>query len=407
MAGKHIVTIEGLNDRDHHALNPIQEAIVAEGASQCGCCTPGIVVALTGFFLAPRATNAPFDERQAIAAVGGNICRCTGYQSIKRAIMRLCRQFSRPDASDSDTHIHRLVDRKILLPYFLDIPHRLRKLPHPRGDAPSKPSPETIIVGGGTNLWVAEPGELYQADLIYLSRQRDLKGIRVEKDRCYMGAMTTFQEIEDSPVMQGLFPRIREYFQRMASPSIRGRGTVGGNIVNASPRGDLSVFFLALGTRVLLNNGENRRELALEDFFTGHEQLEDQDEILEGIHFSLPPQEAFFHFEKVSRRAHFDAACVNSAIQMTVDDGVIRQIRLSAGGVAPIPLYLSDTTDYLTDREITPGSIREAGSIAQAEISPTGDARGSADYKRLLLRQLIYAHFITLFPERVTLEALR
>nr|VFK29208.1 MAG: xanthine dehydrogenase small subunit [Candidatus Kentron sp. MB] len=399
--GKHVVTIEGLN-QDQGELTPIQQAIVAEGATQCGYCTPGIILALTGFFLG----HSHFDKQKAIAAVSGNLCRCTGYQSIKRAINWLCGAFS-PSDSHGGTHMDWLVDQKILPDYFLQIPRRLRELPTPR-NVPLEISSENIIVGGGTDLWVRKPDQLTHADLIYLSRRKELKGIRIEKGYCHIGAATTFEELKESSIMQDLFPKIREYFSLIASEPIRCRATVGGNIVNASPIGDITIFLLALDTSITLNAGQNQRKLALKDFFKSYKKLDKQDtELMEEISFPLPTRNTHFNFEKVSKSTHLDIASVNSAIQITMDNGIIRQIHLSAGGIASTPFYLSNTTHYLIGKEINPDSVREAGSIAQSETSPISDVRGSADYKRLLLRQLIYAHFITLFPDRITFKALR
>ncbi len=106
--GKHIVTIEGLNNQE---LNPIQQAIVNEGATQCGYCTPGIIISLTGFFLSKKN----FETQKAISSLDGNICRCTGYQSIKRAANQLCQKFTRSDVSQ----IQWLVNEQILPNYFL------------------------------------------------------------------------------------------------------------------------------------------------------------------------------------------------------------------------------------------------------------------------------------------------
>jgi len=111
-------------------------------------------------------------------------------------------------------------------------------------------------------------------------------------------------------------------------------------------------------------------------------------------------RKALFNFEKISRRTHLDIASVNSAMQLIMEDDTIKQIHLSAGGVSPIPLYLENTVNYLKGKKIRSNYIREAASIAQSEISPISDIRGSAEYKSLLLRQLIFAHFMTIFPKR-------
>jgi xanthine dehydrogenase small subunit len=395
--GKHIVTIEGLNTQKPHDLNPIQQAIAEEGATQCGFCTPGIIISLTSFF----CNQSDFDENQAIAALDGNICRCTGYQAIKRAAGKLCKKLKKTALSDTQKDpLNRLVKAQIFPSYFLKIPRQLQKLSVIHKKPSVQNSSKAIIVAGGTDLWVQKTTELYNANLMTLSHKKDLKGIRIEQNRCYIGAATSINEMKKSPVLKKNFPKIGDYFKLIASTPIRNRATIGGNIVNASPVGDLIIFFLALDTSIILDNHQNQRELALKDFFKDYKQLDKNDnELVKGISFPLPVQNSFFNFEKVSKRTHLDIASVNSAIQIVTDNSIIQQVHLSAGGVAPIPLYLSKVVNCLKGKKIQISSVRKAASAAQSEISPVSDVRGSADYKRLLLRQLIYAHFITLFPE--------
>jgi len=183
---------------------------------------------------------------------------------------------------------------------------------------------------------------------------------------------------------------------------------VGGNIVNASPIGDLTIFLLALDATITLFNGHQRRRLPLKSFFKGYKLLEKkEDELLQEISFPLPAKNSFFNFEKVCKRHHLDIASVNSAMQLLVEDKRIQRAHLSAGGVAPIPLYLSQTVECLAEREINPQTAAEAAAVAQTEISPISDVRGSAGYKRLLLRQLIIGHFTTLFPLQMKEEVRR
>jgi xanthine dehydrogenase small subunit len=403
LAGKHVVTIEGLNGSD---LNPIQQAIVDEGATQCGFCTPGMVVAITGFFL----NNFPTYE-EAVAALDGNICRCTGYKSIERAVMRVRQAFSflkGTIATSSGEHLEQLVNSRILPDYFLQIPLRLQHLqPVSEKKAEDHTAP-TIAIAGGTDLLVQKPEKLLQSNLELLSGHHELRGICIEGKRCHIGATTTIQEMIDSPIMRKLFPRIHEYFKFVSSTPIRSRATVGGNIVNASPIGDLTIFFLALDATVSLKSQNGQRELPLRSFFKGYKQLErNENELVQWISFPISPENSRFNFEKVSRRANLDIASVNSAIQVHLENGLIQKVHLSAGGVSPVPLYLSRTVDFLIGKEISTNVIQKAAAVAVSEISPISDVRGSAHYKRLLLRQLIYAHFIALFPQQIDAEVLR
>jgi xanthine dehydrogenase small subunit len=170
--------------------------------------------------------------------------------------------------------------------------------------------------------------------------------------------------------------------------------TMAGNLVNASPIGDMTIFFLALNSDIVLDKNGTKRTIKLKDFYKGYKQIDKAaDEIIEKIIFT-PPQNNHFNFEKVSKRTHLDIASVNSAcLLMQTEDGTVEEIHLSAGGVAPFPKYLKDTAFFLKGKKISSELLKQAILIMNTEIAPISDARGTADYKRLLLRQLFLAHF--------------
>jgi xanthine dehydrogenase small subunit len=183
----------------------------------------------------------------------------------------------------------------------------------------------------------------------------------------------------------------------ISSVSIRNRATLGGNIVNASPIGDLSIIFLALNSTIILEKNNQTREVLLRDFFKGYKQLDLlPGEIVHSLHFPIPHDQSRFNFEKVSRRTHLDIASVNTAMLIQIENNVVREIHLSAGGVAPVPLYLKNASAYLKGKTLSPEYIDETIGIAANEITPISDVRGSASYKKLLLKQLIISHFRTL-----------
>ena len=148
--------------------------------------------------------------------------------------------------------------------------------------------------------------------------------------------------------------------------------------------------------------------------YKGYKQLDKSaDEILTSVRFTVPTANlptgqtgTCFHFEKVSKRTHLDIASVNCAIRLEVDDDTIREAHVSAGGVAPIPKYLANTSALLAGKPISKDTVRSAIAVMNEEIAPISDARGTEDYKRLLLRQLFFAHFMELFPETFTLKEL-
>ena len=407
LEGKHVVTIEGLNTGSL-PLTPVQQALIDEGASQCGFCTPGIVMSLTGFFL----TGKTLDYREAIEALDGNICRCTGYVPIQRAAQKLCDTYApQLGSGNSKNRIQHLVQWSILPDYFLQIPGQLDAINsrEPTHSPPSELSTQKgsksrgIVVAGGTDLYVQQPDELLGKQLELVSRRSDLTGIRKKGDWLFIGAGTTVEEIKQSPLINETFPNMNHYLDLVSSTIMRNRATLAGNIVNASPIGDLTIILLALEADLSLVNGKKRRELQLKDFFKGYKKLDmKKGEIIETIEVPVPYPglDTRFHFEKVSRRKYLDIASCNTAISLEMDNKIINDVHISAGGVAPIPLYLEETCAWLKGKEVTAANIHKAVKIALQEISPISDVRGAAQYKTLLLRNLIFAHFITLFPEK-------
>lgn len=392
----HIVTIEGLNSQN---FTHIQTGFIAQGASQCGFCTPGFIVSLTGYLL----NNEKYEADEAVNAIAGNICRCTGYTSIKRAINNLLDKLNSSNHNGKD-RIAYLVKNNILPDYFSGINKRLKKLP--AGGTDGRQKKAKYFVAGGTDLYVQKPSDLLDQQIIFI-KNKDLSYIKKEDNTCLVGSAATFEMIKNSGVFLKYFPKIKEYEDLIASLPIRNSATIGGNIVNASPIGDMTIFFLALNSTVVLSNGIKKRKVLLKDLYKGYKNLDKSDnEYLEHIEFELPAKNSYFNFEKVSKRTHLDIASVNTAMYIETDGNVITDVHISAGGVSPIPLYLGKTSDYLRDKKITTDILEDALPVIQSEISPISDVRGSKDYKRLLLNQLFKAHFIELFPELVNAEEL-
>lgn len=418
-AGKHIVTIEGINSA---RLNPLQQAMHDEAATQCGFCTPGIVVSLTGFCLQHNTQNITKENGAgsfiaAIAAVDGNICRCTGYKSIERAAAKIAALMDNRNGEDP---IDFLTSRAVLPPYFKGLRQQLELLCNPPVPAEKMPgmtetpamvettglteipgmaSLRTRYLGGGTDLYVQQHQAMVHTEIDFLFDRPDLTGV-IEKDgKCFIGASSTVSDLIASPTFHDYFPAITKFIKLVSSTPIRNMATIAGNFVNASPIGDLSIFFLALDAILLINDGFASRELPLRHLYKGYKTLDKKpEEYIEKIWFDLPGKNSFFNFEKVSKRTHLDIASVNTAASIRMENKIIARACLSAGGVAPVPLFLAETSAFLEGKELSTGLVRQANETIQAEISPISDARGTATYKRLLLKQLLKAHFITMFP---------
>lgn len=389
--GKHIVTVEGVNMQE---LSPIQQAMVDTNGTQCGFCTLGFVMSFTGFVLNGKSRS----YEEAIASIDGNICRCTGYKSIERAAKIITEKTA---GKPTENTIDWLVSNSFLPAYFSGIEERLHSLHQSVSTVLSIDGQGTakMNIAGGTDLMVQKPLTIKGSSLQLLYGATLLKGIREENGTCVLGGGVTVTEFLESAIIQRSFPDLQQHIKLVSSTPIRNMATMAGNFVNGSPIGDMTVFFLALDASIILSNNEGLRSVKLRDFYKGYKQLDKEaDEIITEIIFSLPGSETIFNFEKVSKRTSLDIASVNSACQLKLaNDGSIDWIHLSAGGVAPFPKYLSKTCDYLKGKKLDENTLKGALQLVQEEVAPISDARGSSDYKRLLLRQLVLAHFFKAF----------
>ena len=385
--GRHVVTVEGLNRR---VLGPIQRAFADQGASQCGFCTPGFVVSFTSYLL--EATQ--WDEDEAIEAIAGNICRCTGYASIRRALATVLEQL-RNNVDPTEERIQALVREGLLPEYFLGVLDLVAGFE--TAEPTLSPGGSQVVVAGGTDLYVQRPDELPEADVWVLPIETD-RPLWSEGDFVYLAGTATAEDMKRSELLEQKVGGIESAMRLMGSLPIRQRATIAGNIVNASPIGDMTIILLALDAEIGLVAGDTPRSLPLSEFFLGYKKLDLRpEELVEWVRFQDPGDGSLFNFEKVSKRTHLDIASVNTAVSLEIRDGRIHTACLSAGGVAAIPMQLPLTAEYLAGRLADAETALGAADAVRSEVTPISDVRGSAEYKRLLLGRLVLAHFNVLF----------
>lgn len=385
--GRHVVTVEGLGGEP---LSLVQQLIVENNASQCGFCTPGIVLSLTGFCF----TSAELSFADAVDALDGNICRCTGYVSIRNAARALSEQVGKIDRRP-ERRLEALIALGVVPDYFKTIPGRLREI---KAELPQC-GKEAVLVAGGTDLFVQKPEQLKESDLCFISRFPDFAYVREDDRLLRVGGGTTIEEFRTSDPVRRHFPALVQDLLLHSSAILRNRATLAGNIVNASPIGDATIILLALGARLVIApspDGE-KREIALESFFLGYKKTALAcGEVVVEIVIPLLEKCGYYHFEKVSNRTTLDIAAVNSAMRVvTASDGTIADLRISAGGVGPVPLMLPGL-ESLHGRKPDAGFVTALVKVAQDAARPIDDIRGTAQYKRLLLGQLMCGHFQTL-----------
>lgn len=388
VAGCHVVTVEGLVGEP---LTLVQQLIVENSASQCGFCTPGIVLSLTGFCLGSK--DLSYDD--AVDALDGNICRCTGYVAIRNAARALCERLATVDKNPG-RRLQALIAAGVVPEYFRGIPSRLSEITA----EPASHGHSSVLVAGGTDLFVQKPEKLRESDLCFLAQKRDLAYVREEAGFLRVGGATTIEEFRLSEVVRRHFPALVDDLLLHSSAILRNRATLTGNVVNASPIGDATIILLALEARLVIAvSGGAKRELPLEKFYLGYKKIDLAcGEVVTEIAIPLPPKGTYYHFEKVSNRTILDIAAVNSAIRLTLKgDGTIDDLRISAGGVGPVPMLIGGL-DAFRGRKPGADLVDALSKAALDAAKPIDDIRGSAEYKRLLLGQLVRAHFRALSP---------
>ncbi|HBA61407.1 MAG TPA: (2Fe-2S)-binding protein [Elusimicrobia bacterium] len=283
--------------------------------------------------------------------------------------------------------------------YFGAIPEQLAQL----HAAPAQAVQGAVLVAGGTDLFAQRPEQLLESDLCFLSARCDLDYIRVDGEVLRVGGAVTIEDFRRSEPVRKHFPGLPEDLLRHSSTILRNKATLTGNVVNASPIGDATIILLALDAKLVIETaGGARREVRLENFFQAYKKVDLAcGELVSEIVIPLLPAGARYHFEKVSNRAMLDIAAVNSALRLTsAPDGSIADLRISAGGVGPVPFLLGGLEAF-RGKKLTPETVDAIAKSAESAAKPIDDIRGAAAYKKLLLGQLMRAHFAPAVVEAV------
>jgi xanthine dehydrogenase small subunit len=392
--GKHVISIEGLNIE---GVNLFQQFLVDEGGTQCGFCTPGFVVSFTSYLL----TAETFETEKAIDYLTGNLCRCTGHPGIIRAAQDVIKILNKKEVLTD--RITFLIENKLIPEYFKVAASKLKQMQKPRTHINYEGT--KLIVSGGTDLYVQQGDVIAGKEINLISELINAEIIKIQNDECVVSAAATVADLETSSIFNNMFKGFKDVAELFGSKQIRNRATIGGNINNASPIGDMTAFFLSLNAKLILSGKSQTREVFLKDYYKGYKQLDRQtDEVVSRIVFKIPSGNSKYSFEKVCRRKYLDIASVNTSFYCEVADNKFSVVHISAGGVGPIPTYLSKMAETLNGKEINCDIIKQGIDAALTEISPISDVRGSVEYKKLLLRNLLYAHFMKLFPEVISEE---
>lgn len=380
----HVVTVEHLRGPDG-GLHPIQQAMVQHHGSQCGFCTPGIVMSLYGLWMSnPNAGAMQIEE-----ALQGNLCRCTGYEPIVKAALAAGREGGQAKdtlALERDK-VANLLSGMRQGRVELTKGHERSIIPADVDDlaAVLAEHPKATIIAGATDvgLWVTK----FLRDIspaVFIGHL--MKGIKVNDGEIRLGAGVTYSEA--APLIAKHIPAAHEYWLRIGGWQVRNMGTVGANIANGSPIGDTPPLLIALGARIVLRKGNERREIALEDFFIDYGKQDRQaGEFVEEI--IIPTRtEAKIAAYKISKRRDSDIAAVAAGFCITVEGGTITQARIAFGGMAATPKRAAKAEAALAGQPFAADSFDAAARALADDFQPLSDWRASADYRQTVAANL-------------------
>ncbi len=381
----HVVTVEGLGQP--HQLTPIQAALVQCHGSQCGFCTPGIVVAMHGLI----ESESEFDDLTLRDGLSGNLCRCTGYQQIfdagktvaPQTVAKMNHRFPSGPVIDSfdllgDDPVKIAGQNRIFIPKTIEQACQWKSS-----------NPSTVVVGGATDIGVLHNhGRQAPQDVMYLGQVAEFDHISVDQQALSISGGATWTQIANH--VHHLFPPYHQIIRRFGSPQIRNSGTLAGNLATGSPIADSIPFHLVMGSDVHLASVRGLRVVPLNDFYTGYrENVLADDELIVRITTPLLAADERLALFKISKRRDMDISTLTLALWIRVTDESIQQARLAIGGVGPTVTRISPAEDHLTGGPISLEQFQRAGEIAREHIAPWSDVRGSEKYRLQLAENLL------------------
>ena len=372
--GKALRTVESLSAGG--TLHPVQREMVERHGSQCGFCTPGFVMSLYG-----RSIGALGTEGEPVAdVIAGNLCRCTGYGPILDAGEAV------PPAATDDSAIATVLRG-------ISSAARGEGWFAPRASddlaALLIEHPDARIVAGATDvgLWVTKQHRDL-GTVIFISDVADLKTIEEDERGLTLGAGVRYSEAKGA--LARLHPDLGELVRRIGGLQVRNAGTIGGNIANGSPIGDMPPALIALGATLTLRRGDARRTIPLESFFKSY-GVQDRapGEFVESVHIPRLAPDTIVSIVKLSKRFDSDISAVCGAFAITVADGQVTTARIAFGGMAGIPARASACEVALIGQSWSEATIEAAVQTLAQDYTPLTDVRGSSAYRQAVAGNLL------------------
>ncbi|MFM8574455.1 MAG: xanthine dehydrogenase small subunit [Limnohabitans sp.] len=396
--GKSLKTVESLKRADG-SLHPVQEEMVKCHGSQCGFCTPGIVMSLVNL-----VQVLPQPSRQQITdSLSGNLCRCTGYKPIIDAAAKACERKSELQIDDrADVPLLKEIARSKTPTLSLDGEIIVQPVVRTRkGNEFVSPAtlaevadylvkhPTTTLLAGSTEIGLQVNKQFKRPDhIMYLGHVAELRQVGQTPQAWRIGAAVSLTTVEH--LIAEAYPDFAEVLRRFGSPPIRSTATLAGNIANGSPIGDSMPCLMALGATLVLRRGDKSRRVALDQFYTGQKQnVLQAGEFIEAIELPKPQPGQVFRAHKVSKRFEQDISATCAAIAYTLKDGKLSGVTLAYNGLAPSPCRAPKLEALLEGKAPAEVKAADLDAAIAASFTARDGLRATWAYRALVARNLV------------------
>mgnify|MGYP000197143053 FL=1 len=393
LIGKHLITVEGLKEGE--VLHPVQKAMVIENGSQCGFCTPGFVMSMFAMYHNEDTISLPKINE----ALSGNLCRCTGYKPIIAAAFSLFNEESEKPLDYYQKNQEKIIksltsinDNEDISLIFKGDKNNLSY------DAPSSVdelasilinNDSAKIVAAGTDLNLEITQSLNEfSHIVSVNGVKELQVINDGEFELEIGSAVSYQRATSSLVKY--WPDLEAFLHRFASLPIKNWATIGGNIANASPIGDMPPVLIALEAKLKLRRESKVRIIALEDFFVTYKKtVLEKGEFIESIIIPKPDKNDHLIAHKISKRFEDDISAVCMAINVRLNDDHPSSVKIALGGMSGIPQRALGLEKVVLDHWNDENIAQLAYGAIKNEFSPLDDVRASSEYRLKVSANLV------------------
>ncbi len=382
--GSQIISVEGLSGS--REPNEVAQSFMKYHGAQCGFCTPGFICSLTTLFNDQKSKSIQKIKN----ATTGNLCRCTGYLPIIQAGENLDPKKITPlEKVYSTDELNKRIQRGSDLVFKNKNFHFYAPTTLKTALELKNEQNDLKVISGMTDLGVlTNKNKIHLEKCLSLQNISEMFEVKHESNHIFIGAKVILDVVENE--LEKTHLEFSKMLQIFASPQIKNRATLVGNIANGSPIADGIPFLMAMNAKIELSSLSGKREVNINDFYKGYRQLDiNQNEIITGIVLPYLKEEEKVKLYKVSVRKDMDISAVTFALKYSLNDNTFTDAHLVYGGVGPVVQTIKKANDFLKDKKLSVETMDKVKEIVQQEVHPIGDVRGSEKFRRIICNNLI------------------